>query len=132
MTGMRIYVIWRAMRNRCSNPKNIGWDSYGGRGIRVCAEWEDFQTFRDWALGNGYDHHLSIDRIDKSGNYEPSNCQWVTAQHNNRNRRSGFTPIVHAGESLSVAEWSERTGVPQSTIRYRIARGVKPPELFQC
>lgn len=131
LTGTRLYVIWRAMRSRCSNPKNIGWKDYGGRGIRVCDEWSDFQTFKMWAISSGYESHLSIDRRNNNGNYEPDNCQWSMMTHQNRNRRSGFTPILHDGESLSVAEWSKKTGIPSSTIRYRLARGVQPPELFQ-
>jgi hypothetical protein len=131
LTGTRLYVIWRAMRSRCSNPKNIGWKDYGGRGIRVCDEWSDFPVFKAWAFANGYDSHLSIDRRDNNGNYEPGNCRWATMIHQNRNRRSGFTPIVHDGQSLSVAEWSKKTGVPSATIRYRLARGLKPPELFR-
>jgi len=85
--GTRLYVIWRAMRTRCSNPKTIGWDRYGGRGISVCAEWSKFENFAAWADSAGYADNLSIDRIDNDGNYEPSNCQWATMVEQCANRR---------------------------------------------
>ena len=69
MRHTRIYNIWRSMRQRCSNPKCINYKNYGGKGVQVCPEWEDFQTFYDWAMSNGYTDKLTIDRLDASGNY---------------------------------------------------------------
>lgn len=84
----RLYVIWRAMRSRCSNPKVINWLLYGGRGISVCAEWLSFPVFSQWALSNGYADRLSIDRINCDGNYEPANCRWATPTEQALNRRT--------------------------------------------
>lgn len=90
MSDSKIYNVWKAMRKRCFNPKNKSFKYYGGRGITVCEEWNDsFQAFYDWALKNGYQEGLQIDRINNDGNYEPSNCRWVSAKENNSHRRLG-------------------------------------------
>lgn len=88
LESTRIYRIWGAMIRRCENPKNHRFEYYGGRGISVCQEWHDVHRFREWALANGYADNLTIDRYpNKDGNYEPSNCRWVTIQVQQTNRR---------------------------------------------
>lgn len=81
--GTRLYRIWTWMKDRALNPKSKYWDRYGGRGIQINQEWAtDFSAFRDWAMANGYRNPLTIDRIENDGNYEPSNCQWLTREEN--------------------------------------------------
>jgi len=79
-----LYNVWSGMKQRCSDPKHIGWPLYGAKGIKVCEEWLDFATFRTWALGAGYVKGLTIDRLNSEGDYNPQNCEWVTRAENGR------------------------------------------------
>jgi len=79
---IRLYKTWQNMLDRCKNKNYQFYYRYGGRGITICDEWEDYITFKTWALENGYNDNLTIDRIDNDGNYEPNNCQWLTNREN--------------------------------------------------
>lgn len=88
MSRTRLYRIFHDIKRRCYNENDTSYENYGARGISVCEEWrKDMISFFDWALANGYEDHLSIDRRENDGNYEPSNCRWVTKQTNNANMR---------------------------------------------
>lgn len=88
MYKSRIYDIWHCMKDRCYREKNSKYHLYGGRGIKVCDEWKNnFVAFYEWAMENGYNDNLTLDRIDCDGNYEPANCRWATVTEQNRNRR---------------------------------------------
>lgn len=115
----RLYNIWARMKQRCENPKLYGYKDYGGRGITVCAEWHEFTPFYDWAMTHGYKENLTIDRIDLNGNYEPSNCRWVTMKVQANNKRRNHL-ITLNGETHTISEWARITGINKSTIRNRI------------
>lgn len=84
-----IYLRWSSIKQRCLNSKNHAYKDYGDRGITMCDEWKNnSKSFIDWCLSNGYSRELEIDRIDNNGNYEPSNCRFVTHKINIHNQRS--------------------------------------------
>lgn len=121
----RIYIIWSSMKQRCNNPNNHAYKRYGGRGISICPEWlgeHGFENFRDWSFKNGYQENLTIDRIDNNGNYEPSNCRWATNKEQANNTSKNIT-IEYLGETRSIAEWSEITGIKIGTLRARLRMG---------
>lgn len=119
LSTTRLYSIWRGMRQRCRDTK---YERYGGKGIQVCDEWDDFREFYNWAIHNGYEPNLSIDRIDNDGDYCPENCRWVDniVQGNNKctNRYIEYNGITH-----TVSEWSRIFGVHRESLNYRIKHG---------
>lgn len=86
----RLYRIWKAMNKRCRNPNAINYKWYGGKGVTVCSEWEkNYEPFQKWALNNGYQDHLTIERKDPNKSYCPSNCEWITRAENASHARKG-------------------------------------------
>ena len=112
------------MIRRCTVPGVVGYAEYGGRGITVCARWlESFDAFLEDMGPRPSDEH-SLDRWpDREGGYEPGNCRWATREEQGRNTRANRR-LTHGGETLTVVEWSERTGVPDHTIRNRLKQGL--------
>lgn len=100
----RLYTIWASMRKRCSNPNEKCYERYGGRGITVCAEWDNFPAFLQWSKSNGYDDSLSIDRIDNSKGYSPDNCRWATTAEQANNKRNNIV-IEHNGKKRTLPDW---------------------------
>lgn len=117
----RLYSIWSAMKCRCDNPNNQAFEHYGARGIAVCDEWQEYTNFRDWAIANGYNDELSIDRIDVNGNYSPDNCRWITMKEQSNNRRSNHL-ISFDGETHTLKEWAVIKGLKYGTLSSRINR----------
>lgn len=118
----RLYRIWYNMHKRCEDPKKDHFDKYGGRGIRVCAEWSDFFAFKLWAMTHGYTDDLSIDRIDGDGNYEPSNCQWITQKQQMQNISTN-RHITFNGKTYTVPQFADSLSVPIYSIRNHLRAG---------
>lgn len=129
MFGTRIYNIWIKMKERCTNPKNAQYKNYGGRGIKYCDEWKNFENFYEWANNNGYSENLTIDRIDVNGNYEPTNCRWATIKEQNRNKRNNRI-IEYNGETKCLSEWAEKLGIRYGLLSLRLSRGWKVKRAF--
>lgn len=119
----RLYQIWHGMIKRCENKHNAIFQRYGAKGIDVCEEWHDYMIFRDWALCNGYNDELTIDRKDNNKGYNPENCRWATNKQQSNNRTNNIHIIID-GETHTISEWSDISGVCKSTIAQRAKRGV--------
>lgn len=104
MKHTKIYNRWSAMISRCYNKNTISYKNYGGQGIIVCEEWRDFTNYLKWAMANGYDDSLTIDRIDVHGNYCPENCRFVDRKVQNNNKRSNVRYEAW-GEVKTISEW---------------------------
>ena len=130
MTNTRIYRIHQAMRTRCYNPNFPAYKYYGGKGIEICKEWDDFNTFHKWAMENGYDEHLTIDRINGNDDYKPENCRWITLADQQRNKDNNIVITINA-ESLSVLEVSKKYNIPMTTLRNRMLIGTRDEDLIK-
>jgi hypothetical protein len=109
------------MKSRCFVESNSSFKNYGGRGIGVCDEWLDFETFRDWAMSSGYNDELTIERIDVNGDYEPVNCKWISKSEQSRNRR--ITRFIEIdGVTKSIQEWCDEYETNYSLVHQRISK----------
>jgi hypothetical protein len=117
---LRLGQIFHQMKNRCYNPSSNRYYRYGGRGIKICDEWlSDINTFRKWAIENGYNDSLTIDRIDVDGDYCPENCRWVSASEQGNNT-SRTVAIEFNGKTQTMTQWANELGIPTSTLHNRI------------
>ena len=112
---------WHKMISRCEVIGSSDYENWGGKGVKVCPEWHNFDIFEKWAYENGYEENLTLDRIDVEGNYCPENCRWITIEEQQRNRRNTIK-VTWQGETLATTEWDERLGFPSGTIRQRLRR----------
>lgn len=115
------YTTWASMVNRCTNPNEPSYGRYGGRGIQVCDRWLSFPNFLA-DMGEKPAGRYSIERDDFNGNYEPGNCRWATDKEQARNK-SNNRLVTFNGQTKCVGEWAEITGLPNSTIQYRLDNG---------
>jgi hypothetical protein len=126
LCGTRLYNIYDKMKLRCTDPKTDSYKHYGGRGIEICSEWlNDNTSFFKWALANGYNDQLEIERIDRNGNYEPSNCKWATRKEQMNNTSQNFI-LEFNGEKLTLTEAAEKYNISRKTLWNRIKRSNWP------
>lgn len=117
----RLRDIWRQMHQRCENPKHISYPYYGAKGVSVCKEWDEYETFAIWALSHGYEDNLTIDRINSDKGYFPDNCRWATYKvQNNNSSRCHY--ITYKGKTQSMTAWAEELGLSRGVIKDRIER----------
>lgn len=115
------YRVWAEMRRRCRNSKRKDFVNYGGRGITICARWEDFHAFLS-DMGPRPSSTYSLDRINNDGDYEPGNCRWVTRLEQNNNKRTSRI-LEFGGRSLNLAGWGRTLGIPAHILSWRIRNG---------
>lgn len=114
----KLYNVWKNIKARCKNDKY-----YGGRGIKIYDEWKnDYTVFRNWAINNGYNENLTIDRIDVNGNYEPNNCRWVDNFIQANNKRNNVY-LTYKNETKTVHQWEKIVGIKAATIKKRLRLG---------
>lgn len=121
MTGCPEWRAWRNMKRRCDSPCRQDYHRYGGRGIKVCERWRDsFLAFYEDMGPRPSDQH-TLERVDNDGNYEPSNCVWKTRKEQGQNR-CNCRYLTYRGETRTISEWADVTGINQATIQSRVKK----------
>lgn len=123
------YRAWRNMRQRCLNPKVPNYHRYGGRGIKICIQWNNFETFLE-DMGKKPEKNRSLERRDNNGNYEPANCYWANREQQENNKESTII-LEHNGESLSLMQWSRKLGMNYDQIRARHRTGWSTKDIIE-
>lgn len=133
MERYKIRSRWVKMLSRCEDPDYIQYKNYGGRGIKVCKEWHNFDKFYNWCISQNIKPDLQIDRIDNDGDYKPSNCRIVTRKENGNNK-SNNTWIIAFGESKTLSQWADdkRCNVPYNALQKRLRLGWDPEEAISA
>lgn len=129
-TNTRLFRIWNHMRERCNSPSCKRYSDYGGRGIKVSKEWNEYLTFKKWAINNGYADNLTIERINNNGDYTPANCRWATNKEQANNRRMNRI-ITIDGRTMNELAWSEFLRIPKYVLRTRLHRGMSEEEAIK-
>lgn len=115
----RLYTIWQDMIRRCSNPSRKGHEHYYDKNITVCDEWKQFIKFKNWALSNGYNDTLTLERCDNNQGYNPSNCKWIPKSEQSMNRSTNHY-ITYNGETHTLTDWANKLGLSRSTLSNRL------------
>lgn len=120
----RLYGIWKNMKHRCNNPNDSHYSTYGGKGIQVCEEWNDYKCFKEWAYKHGYDEsaefgECTLDRIDNDGNYEPSNCRFANRMTQANNTSKNHIVELN-GHRMTIAEFARVMNINKNHAWYYI------------
>lgn len=121
MSRTRFYRIWAKMRQRCNDSNCTNYHKYGAKGVKVCERWDDFRNFHS-DMFDTYEDGLTLDRIDNSKGYEPSNCRWSTYKEQNRNRTNNHF-ITYKGKEMTLAEAEEKYDLPKDILLQRLKLG---------
>ena len=120
----RLHLIWQNMRRRCYSQNNEKYNTYGQRGIEVCAEWKDnYIKFADWARSNGYKEDLTLERIDIDKGYEPSNCKWIGMSEQSRNKTVTHYHTIDGKTYQTMNDLADAFNLPVKTLYARYYRG---------
>ena len=111
----RVYRMWNQMNQNCYNPKNYYYGIRGALGIKVCDEWNEYKPFCDWALTNGYDEKLTLERIDKTKDYSSDNCRWSTTMEQNNNHRRNRL-LTYQDKTQTITNWARELGLSSHTV----------------
>lgn len=123
LSKTRLHRIWHSMYCRCYYPTTNQYNNYGGKGVKVCDEWKhNFVNFYNWAMSNGYNDSLTLDRIDNNKNYCPENCKWSTLEQQNNNRTTSKF-ITYNGKTQTQIQWCREYNINVVTFSDRIKRG---------
>jgi hypothetical protein len=120
MSGTPAYKSWQKMLTRCNNSNDKRYNDYGGRGIKVCDRWYDFENFLQ-DMGER-PKGMSIERIHNDSGYYPMNCKWATRKEQMRNRRNNYL-VTYNGKTKPLVDWAEELGINYSTLSKRLSRG---------
>lgn len=130
LTNHRLFPVWNGMIYRCENSKSSAFRHYGGRGITVCEEWHDVKKFIEWAERNGFKEGLTIERKNVNGNYEPSNCTWITMYEQGLNKRNSVKITIN-GVTKNLMVWAHELGIPQNRVWEAPSKGVDYKNLIE-
>ena len=123
LSNTKLYIVFKAMKQRCYNKNCKDYSEYGNRGIIIYQEWlNDYTNFHSWALNNGYKEGLYIDRINNNGNYEPSNCRWISNKENTNNTRKN-NHILYKNKIYTIQQFAEFCKISRTTLVSRLKLG---------
>jgi len=118
----RIYEIWTSMKKRCLNKKAFAYKYYGGREVGICDEWLSFKPFLNWAMHNGYQNDLTLERKNCNGDYCPENCTWIPLSEQNNNTRANRF-LTFNNKTLTLRDWAKKTNLNYQTLHTRLRNG---------